>query len=72
VAGHTGAVLALQKLGKHYGGRVLFEDVSLLLTTGARYGLVGANGSGKSTLMRILMGDEEPSDGQIVLQLEAP
>jgi len=67
VARHTDAVLALQKLGKHYGGRVLFEDVSLLLTTGARYGLVGAHGSGKSTLMRILMGDEEPSDGQVVV-----
>jgi ATPase subunit of ABC transporter with duplicated ATPase domains len=60
-------VLALQKLGKHFGGRVLFEDVSLLLSTGARYGLVGANGSGKSTLMRVLMGDEEPSDGAVVV-----
>jgi ATPase subunit of ABC transporter with duplicated ATPase domains len=60
-------VLALQKLGKQFGGRVLFEDVSLLLSTGARYGLVGANGSGKSTLMRILMGDEEPSDGSVVV-----
>jgi len=60
-------MLALQKLGKHYGGRVLFEDVSLLLSTGARYGLVGANGAGKSTLLRILIGDEEASEGQVVV-----
>ena len=60
-------MLALQKLGKHYGGRVLFEDVSLLLTPGARYGLVGANGSGKSTLLRIMTGDEEASEGGILV-----
>ncbi len=60
-------MLALQRLGKHYGGRVLFEDVSLLLNPGARYGLVGANGSGKSTLLRILTGDEEASEGAVVV-----
>ncbi len=58
-------------LEKSYGARVLFEDVSLLLNDGARYGLVGANGSGKSTFMRILAGDEQATDGQIHIAKEA-
>src|ERR1043166_4922098 len=56
-------VISLQQLGKHYGGRTLFEDVSLQLNAGSRYGLVGANGSGKTTVLRILCGDEAASYG---------
>ena len=58
-------MLSLVKLGKHYGGRTLFEGVSLKLVPGHRYGLVGANGSGKSTLLRLLCGDEESSEGSV-------
>jgi ATPase subunit of ABC transporter with duplicated ATPase domains len=36
-------------LAKEYGARVLFENVTLQLDAGSRYGLVGANGSGKTT-----------------------
>jgi ATPase subunit of ABC transporter with duplicated ATPase domains len=61
------AVISLQGLGKHYGGRTLFEGVSLQLNAGARYGLVGANGSGKTTLLKILCGDEHASEGEVVL-----
>jgi ATPase subunit of ABC transporter with duplicated ATPase domains len=60
-------VISLVNLGKHYGGRTLFEGVSLMLHAGCRYGLVGANGSGKTTLLNILCGDEPSSDGSIVI-----
>ena len=50
-------------LTKAYGARTLFEDVTLQLNAGARYGLVGANGSGKTTFLRILSGDEEATAG---------
>ncbi|KAK4045543.1 hypothetical protein OUZ56_033167 [Daphnia magna] len=60
-------MLATSKLGKSYGGRVLFEDVSLQLNRGSRYGLVGANGAGKSTFLRILCSDEEASEGQVMI-----
>ena len=43
-------MIGLSRLEKSYGGRTLFEDVSLQLNAGSRYGLVGANGSGKTTL----------------------
>lgn len=58
-------MIALNQLGKSYGARSLFADVSLKLGSGARYGLVGANGSGKTTLLRILAGDEPPSAGLV-------
>ncbi len=59
--------IGVSKLEKSYGGRTLFEDVSLQLNPGCRYGLVGANGSGKSTFLRILAGDEPASDGTIAI-----
>jgi ATPase subunit of ABC transporter with duplicated ATPase domains len=60
-------MISLINLGKHYGGRTLFEGVSLMLQAGHRYGLVGANGSGKTTLMNVLCGDEPASDGDVVI-----
>ena len=58
-------MITLQNLGKSYGARSLFSDVSLRLSTGARYGLVGANGSGKTTLLNMLAGDEAASENLI-------
>jgi ATPase subunit of ABC transporter with duplicated ATPase domains len=58
-------MITVTGLAKTYGARTLFEDVSLQLNSGSRYGLVGANGSGKSTLVRILAGDEEASEGSV-------
>jgi len=64
-------VITTARLGKSYGGRTLFEGVSLQLNPGARYGLVGANGSGKTTFLRILAGDEAASDGSFTIAGEA-
>ena len=64
-------MIGLSRLEKSYGGRTLFENVSLQLNAGSRYGLVGANGSGKSTLLKILAGDEAPTGGSVSLPREA-
>jgi ATPase subunit of ABC transporter with duplicated ATPase domains len=64
-------MIATTALAKEYGARTLFADVGLQLNAGSRYGLVGANGSGKSTFMRLLAGDEAPSDGTIALAKRA-
>jgi ATPase subunit of ABC transporter with duplicated ATPase domains len=64
-------VITTARLGKSYGGRTLFEGVSLQLNQEARYGLVGANGSGKTTFLRILAGDEAPTDGRFTIAGEA-
>jgi ATPase subunit of ABC transporter with duplicated ATPase domains len=58
-------MISTTNLAKAYGSRTLFENVSLQLNPGNRYGLVGANGSGKSTFLRILAGDEEPTTGEV-------
>ena len=64
-------MIATSNLGKEYGASLLFEDVSLQLNAGSRYGLVGANGSGKSTFLRILAGDEAASEGSVLLPKRA-
>jgi ATPase subunit of ABC transporter with duplicated ATPase domains len=50
-----------------FGNRVLFKEVSLKFTPGNCYGLIGANGSGKSTFLKILSGEIEPTQGEIVI-----
>ena len=45
--------------------KVLFDDVSLTVSTGDRVAIVGVNGSGKSTLMRILAGVQAPDSGEV-------
>jgi ATPase subunit of ABC transporter with duplicated ATPase domains len=60
-------MIAVSGLAKHFGPQTLFEGVSLQLTPGHRYGLVGANGSGKSTLLKILAGIEPASDGTVAI-----
>ena len=64
-------MIATTNLCKEYGARVLFENVTLQLDAGSRYGLVGANGSGKTTFLRLLAGDEEASGGTITLPRRA-
>jgi ATPase subunit of ABC transporter with duplicated ATPase domains len=60
-------MISVSKVAKSFGGRTLFEDVSLQLNAGARYGLVGANGSGKTTFLKILAGDEPASEGSFTI-----
>ncbi|HEX9062862.1 MAG TPA: ATP-binding cassette domain-containing protein [Clostridia bacterium] len=50
-----------------YGGRALFENVSLSFNPGNCYGLIGANGSGKSTFLKILSGEIEPNKGDVII-----
>ena len=54
-------------LGKSYGDRVIFENVNFKLPAGGIVGIIGPNGSGKTTLLRMLMGQEEPDVGQLVI-----
>ena len=55
-------------LGKSYGSRQLFRDISISFEDGERTGLIGPNGSGKSTLLKILAGLERPDDGTLTIR----
>ncbi len=58
-------MISVSGLSRSFGSQTLFRDVSLQFNPGERYGLVGANGSGKSTFLRILSGDDGPSEGTL-------
>jgi ATPase subunit of ABC transporter with duplicated ATPase domains len=58
-------MLSINNVTMRYGPRILFEDVSTTFFDGRRYGITGPNGAGKSTLMKILMGDIDPTKGDV-------
>jgi ATPase subunit of ABC transporter with duplicated ATPase domains len=64
-------MIGLNRLGKAFGARTLFGDVSAKLVPGSRYGLVGGNGSGKTTFLRIVAGDEPATDGAVTMPKSA-
>ena len=49
------------------GKKALFEDVNIKFTEGNCYGLIGANGAGKSTFLKILSGQLEPTNGEVII-----
>ncbi len=62
----SGAVaLTAEKLAVGYPGKVLLEDIDLMIRRGERYSIVGPNGSGKSTLLKTLAGRLDPSGGDL-------
>ncbi len=61
-------MLHLVSVGKSYGPRTLFEDVSWQVPPMHRVGLVGRNGVGKTTLFRIIAGEESADEGQVILK----
>jgi len=58
-------MLTVAGISKSFGGRELFDDVSLTLQGGERVAIVGPNGAGKSTLLKIILGQEEPDKGEV-------
>jgi ATP-binding cassette subfamily F protein 3 len=60
-------MLTVAGLSKSFGGRELFDDVSLTLQSGERVAIVGPNGAGKSTLFKIILGKEDADAGDVTL-----
>jgi energy-dependent translational throttle protein EttA len=58
-------VIEADKIGKAFGDRVLFENLSFSLPPGGIVGVIGPNGAGKTTLFRILAGQDQPDTGAI-------
>jgi ABC transport system ATP-binding/permease protein len=61
-------IISAQGLSKRFGSAPLFEDVSFVVSEGARIGLIGPNGAGKSTLLEILHGRVKPDSGTVALR----
>lgn len=58
-------MIFLNNLSKNYGEKVLFDNLSLTINKGERIGLIGPNGAGKTTLFSLILGEAEPSSGNI-------
>ncbi|MEM7166534.1 MAG: energy-dependent translational throttle protein EttA [Planctomycetota bacterium] len=60
-------VAIVQGVSKSYDGKELFHDLSFELPPGGIVGVIGPNGAGKTTLLRLLVGQEEPDTGEVVV-----
>jgi ATPase subunit of ABC transporter with duplicated ATPase domains len=60
-------MVTVQNLTKRFGNRVLFQDINLKLDRHKRYGLIGANGAGKTTFLKILSGQDEEFEGEVII-----
>ena len=61
-------MLTISEITKSFGGRTLFNDVSLQVNREDRIGLVGPNGAGKSTLFALIRGTESPDAGRVIFE----
>jgi ATPase subunit of ABC transporter with duplicated ATPase domains len=58
-------MISFSNINKQYGKQLVFVDASFQLNPGEKVGLVGPNGSGKTTLFRMVMGEEDPDEGEV-------
>ncbi len=60
-------ILACQNISKSYLDQVVLKNVNFHIEKNDKCGIVGINGAGKTTLLRIIMGEEEPDSGNVVI-----
>jgi ATPase subunit of ABC transporter with duplicated ATPase domains len=58
-------MISFSGINKQYGRQLIFVDASFQLNPGEKVGLVGPNGSGKTTLFRMVVGEEDPDEGEV-------
>ena len=63
----AGQVIEARNLKKGYGDRLLIDDLSFKLPRGGIVGVIGPNGAGKTTLFRMLVGQEKPDAGELLV-----
>src|SRR4026208_813699 len=60
-------IATLSNIEKHFGQRVLFEDLSFTIDRGERVGLIGDNGTGKTTLFKVIAAEVQPENGTVAV-----
>ena len=63
-------MISLDNLTVSYGGWTLFDQISFLINEKDRIGLVGKHGPGKTTLLRIITGEQQPTEGAVTINGE--
>lgn len=59
-------MLKLENISKSFSGKEIFNDINFILNDNEKLGLIGRNGCGKSTLLKIISGELEKDDGNII------
>ena len=62
------ALFSLRNVSLAFGGPRLLDQASLQIERGERLCLMGRNGEGKSTLLRLIKGEIEPDEGELIRQ----
>jgi len=60
-------MIQLSNISKSFADQELFSNLDFKLNPGNKVGLVGRNGSGKSTLFKLILGEESPDEGEIII-----
>ena len=60
-------VVIAENLGKGYGDRLLIDGLNFRLPRGGIVGVIGPNGAGKTTLFRMIVGQEKPDKGKLII-----
>jgi len=60
-------MITLSQISVQFSGEFLFDNVSFIINSRDRIGLVGKNGSGKTTLLRIIVGEMKPENGEVIV-----
>jgi ATPase subunit of ABC transporter with duplicated ATPase domains len=59
------SVVRFKEVTKRYDDRLILKDVFFRVAAGERVGLIGRNGSGKTTILRLILGRDEPCEGEV-------
>jgi ATP-binding cassette, subfamily F, member 3 len=60
-------MISIENLSLQFGGQRIFENISLLVKPKDRIGLVGKNGAGKSTMLKLIVKEQLPDEGDIII-----
>lgn len=62
----TMSLVKFQSVSKHFGGHDVLSGLNLVINPGTKAGLIGSNGAGKTTILRLILGEDDVSDGAVI------
>ena len=62
------SLIRFQSVHKHFGGQDVLTDLNFVINPQSKTGLIGPNGAGKTTILKLILGQEEPTDGAVIRQ----
>lgn len=62
------AIISAHQIGRSFGARHLFEEATVTINDDQKIGVIGRNGAGKSTFFRMVLGEEHPDEGEIIIR----